>query len=88
MEVSSLMKTADNMADSKAFLDWLLTPEAAALYGERSEMSVVPGAKPTEAVLKAGLPADATTILYPMDFGWSAQNKDRILGEWTQKLDR
>jgi len=88
MEVSSLMKTSDNKADSQAFLDWLLTPEAAKLYGERSEMSVVPGAAPGEAVLAAGLPADASTVLFPMDFNWSAQNKDRILAEWTQKLDR
>lgn len=88
MEVSALMKTSKNKEDAKVFLDWLLTPEAAVLYGERSEMSVVPGVKPTDAVLKAGLPEDVTTILYPMDFAWSAENKDRVLAEWTEKLER
>ena len=50
------MKTAKNKEDSKQFLDWLLTLDAAKLYGERSEMSSVPGAKASDAVLKAGLP--------------------------------
>jgi iron(III) transport system substrate-binding protein len=88
MEVTGLMKTSDNKEDAKQFLDWLLTLDAAKLYGERSEMSVVPGAKPTEAVLKAGLPEDVSTVLYKMDFDWSAQNKERILAEWTKRIER
>ena len=108
IEVSMLMKTAKNKADAKQFLDWLLTLDAAKLYGERAEMSSVPGAKatpegigaraaasnlPDEAdppeVLKAGLPADVSTVLYKdMDFAASAKNKDRILAEWKQKIER
>ena len=88
IEVSSLMKTSKNKDDAKKFLDWLLTLDAAKLYGQRAEMSSVPGAEPTEEVLKAGLPADVSTILYPMDFGWSAQNKDRILAKWQAEIER
>ena len=88
MEVSGLMKTAKNKEDAKAFLDWLLTPEAAKLYGERAAMSAVPGAKATEAILKAGLPEDVSTVLFKMDFNWSAQNKDRVLAEWRKRLER
>jgi len=89
IEVSMLMKTAKNKADAKQFLDWLLTLDAAKLYGERAEMSSVPGAKPTPEVLKAGLPADVSTVLYKdMDFTASAKNKDRILAEWKQKIER
>lgn len=88
MEVSGLMKTSDNKEDTKKFMDWLLTPAAAKLYGERSEISVVPGARPTEAVLQAGLPEDVSTVLYKMDFNWSAQNKERILAEWTKRIER
>jgi iron(III) transport system substrate-binding protein len=88
MEVTGLMKTSDNKDDVKQFMDWLLTPDAAQLYGERSEISVVPGAKPTEAVLKAGLPEDVSTVLYKMDFNWSAENKERILAEWTKRIER
>ena len=82
VEVSMLMKTSKNKNDAKKFLDWLLTLEAAKLYGERAEMSSVPGAKATEAVLKAGLPADVSSVLYKMDFDASAKNKDRIVAEW------
>ncbi|CAG0975885.1 hypothetical protein BURK1_01479 [Burkholderiales bacterium] len=89
IEVSMLMKSSRNKADAKQFLDWLLTLDAAKLYGERSEMSSVPGAKPTEAVLKAGLPADVSTVLFKqMDFEASAKNKDRIVAEWKQKIER
>ena len=88
IEVSMLMKTAKNKEDSKQFFDWLLTLDAAKLYGERAEMSSVPGAKATEAVLKAGLPADVSTVLYKMDFDASAKNKDRILAEWKKSIER
>jgi iron(III) transport system substrate-binding protein len=88
VEVSMLMKSAKNKPDAQQFLDWLLTLEAARLYGERAEMYSVPGAKPTEAVLKAGLPADVSTVLYKMDFESSAKDKERILTEWKQKIER
>ena len=88
VEVSMLMKTAKNKPDSKTFFDWLLTLDAAKLYGERAEMSSVPGAKATEAILKAGLPADVSTVLYKMDFDASSKNKDRIITEWKQKIER
>ena len=88
VEVNLLMKTAKNKEDAKQFLDWLLTLDAAKLYGERAEMSSVPGSKPTEAVLKAGLPADVSTVLWKMDFASSSKNKDRIIAEWKQKIER
>lgn len=88
LEASALMKTSDNKDDARTFLDWLLTLDAAALYGERAAMSSVPGARPPEEVLKAGLPEDVSTVLYKMDFEWSAANKDRILAEWQQKIER
>ena len=87
-EVSAPDEDSKNKEDAKQFLDWMLTLDAAKLYGERAEMSAVPGAKPTEAVLKAGLPADVSTVLYKMDFAASAKNKDRIIAEWKQKIER
>ena len=88
IEVSSLMKTSANKGDSKKFLDWLLTPTAAKLYGERAELSTVPGSKPPEAVLATGLPADASSVLFKMDFDWSAKNKDRIVTRWKKEIER
>jgi iron(III) transport system substrate-binding protein len=88
MEVSSLMKTSKNMADSQRFLDWLLTRSAAKLYGERAAMSVVPGAVQAEDARKAGLPADVSTVLYDMDFDWSAKNKSRVVAKWKAEIER
>jgi iron(III) transport system substrate-binding protein len=88
IEVSGLMKTSSNKADARRFLDWLLTPEAAKLYGERAAMSAVPGSVQTADARKAGLPADISTVLYKMDFDWSAKNKDRILGRWKKEIER
>ncbi len=88
MEVSSLMKTSKNMADSQRVLDWLLTRSAAKLYGERAAMSVVPGAVQTENARAAGLPADVSTVLYDMDFDWSATNKARVVAQWKAEIER
>ncbi len=77
-----------NEDESKRFLNWLLSLDATALYGQRAEMSAVPGAKPTPDVLKAGLPEDVSSVLYPMDFGWSVANKNRVLDEWKKRFER
>lgn len=88
MEVSGLMKTSKNKADTKRFLDWLLTRDAAALYGARAAMSVVPGAVQTQDARDAGLPADVSTVLYDMNFKWSADNKSRIVAKWKKEIER
>jgi iron(III) transport system substrate-binding protein len=88
MEVSALMNSSKNKGDAKRFLDWLLTPAAAKLYGERAAMSVVPGSVQTEGARKAGLPADVSTVLYNMDFDWSAKNKSRIVTKWKAEIER
>lgn len=88
IEVSGLMKASKNKEDAKRFLDWLLTLDAAKLYGQRAEMSAVPGAKPTPDVLKAGLPENVAGILYPVDFRWSAENKQRLIEEWRKRFER
>jgi iron(III) transport system substrate-binding protein len=88
MEVSALMKSSQNKADSQRFLDWLLTPAAAKLYGARAAMSVVPGAVQTQDARDAGLPADVSTVLYDMDFDWSAKNKGRVVAKWKAEIER
>ena len=88
MEVTALMKSSKNKGDAQRFLDWLLTPAAAKLYGARAAMSVVPGSVATEDARKAGLPADVSTVLYDMNFDWSAENKSRIVTKWKAEIER
>ena len=33
-------------------------------------------------------PADVSTVLYDMDFDWSAKNKQRIVAKWKAEIER
>ncbi len=88
IETSALLKTAKNPDDSKKFLTWLVTPAAAKLYGERAEMNSIPGSEQAQIARDAGIPADVTSILFNMDFAWSASNKDRIVKKWQAEIER
>jgi iron(III) transport system substrate-binding protein len=86
LEASGLVKGSDNAAEAKAFLDWTLSPEAAKLYTAYKAIITIPGVEPSETAAKAGLPADLSTVLYPMDFAKSAAERDTILSTWKAKI--
>lgn len=88
IETSALLKTAKNPDDAKKFLSWIITPAAAKLYGERAEMNSIPGSEQAQIARDAGIPADVTSILFNMDFPWSAENKDRIVKKWQAEIER
>ena len=88
LEASALMKTAKNKADAKRFLDWTLSPEAAALYGKYKEIITIPGTPTSKAAQAAGLPQDLSTVLYPMNFTQSAKDRDAILQSWQKAIGR
>ncbi len=88
LEASGLMAKAKNKADAKRFLDWTLSPGATALYAKYKEMVTVPGAVQSKAAKEAGLPADLSKVLYPMDFAQSAKDRDAILGSWQKTIGR
>lgn len=88
LEASGLMKGAKNKADAKAFLDWTLSAEAGKLYASFKEMTTLPGAPQSEMAKKAGLPADLSKALYPMDFAKSAVERDGILKTWQAGIGR
>ncbi|CAO3415070.1 ABC transporter substrate-binding protein [Azospirillum endophyticum] len=88
LEASALMKTSKNKADAKRFLDWTLSPAAAALYTKYKEIVTIPGAPVAKAAQEAGLPADLQKVLYPMDFAKSATERDAILQTWQGSIGR
>lgn len=88
IEVSGLMKSSKNKKDTKRFLDWILTTEAANLYAQRAGMYAVKGVEQPGFARAAGIPSDVSTILYPMDFDWSSKNKARIIKKWKAELER
>lgn len=88
LEASALMKTSKNKEDAKRFLDWTLSPKAAALYTKYKEIVTIPGAPVAKAAVEAGLPADLQKVLYPMDFTKSAAERDAILQTWQGSIGR
>lgn len=88
LEASGLMASSKNKADAKRFLDWTLSPGAAQLYTKYKEIATVPGVPQSKAAAAAGLPADLSKVLYPMDFAKSAKERDAILGTWQKTIGR
>ncbi len=85
---SALMAGAKNKPDAKRVLDWMVSQDAAALYGKFKEIVTIPGYKPSTDLLKAGLPADVTKALYPIDFERSTNEKRAILERWQKTFSR
>ncbi|MBF9233741.1 ABC transporter substrate-binding protein [Microvirga alba] len=88
LEASALMKSSKNKADAQKFLDWTLSPETASIYGKYKEIVTTAGYKPSDASIKAGLPADVTKALLPIDFAKSAKERDAILERWQKEIGR
>ena len=88
LEASAAMMSSKNKADARKFLDWTLSPEAAGIYGKYKEIVTIPGVAPAEASIKAGLPADVSKVLLPIDFAKSAKERDAILARWQKEIGR
>lgn len=88
LEASGLMAASRNKADAKRFLDWTLSPSAAALYTKYKEIVTIPGVPQSKAAQAAGLPADLSKVLYPMDFAKSAKDREAILSTWQKTIGR
>jgi iron(III) transport system substrate-binding protein len=88
LEGNALMAAARNKPDAKRFLDWTLSPEAVAIYGKFKEIVTVAGFTPSAAAQKAGLPADVSKALLPIDFAKSARERETILARWQKEIGR
>lgn len=84
LEASGIMATSKNLKDAKRFLDWTLSPDAANLYKKYKEIITIPGLKPSEQSIKAGLPADVSKVLFPINFEQSAKARGEIIKTWQQ----
>lgn len=88
LEAHGLMKTSQNKDAAKRFLDWTLSPRAVDAYYDWKEIVTVEGGTLPQSFLDAGLPNDIGSVMYDMDYDWSAQNRDRILERWQAELER
>ena len=88
LEATALMAGSKNKADAKRFLDWTLSPSAAALYTKYKAVVTIPGTPQSKTAQAAGLPKDLSKVLYPMDFAKSALDRDTILKTWQSTIGR
>lgn len=87
LEANALMKSSKHQEAAKQFLDWTLSDHAVDTYYDWKEIVTVSGGAMPEKFKAAGLPEDIGSVMYDMDFAWSAENRDRVLEQWTAEFD-
>ncbi len=87
LEANALMKTSQNKEDAKKFLDWTVSKGAEAEYNKWKSIVTMQGRDMPEKFTSAGLPDDISTVLFEVDYGWAAENRDRIIAEWQKRYE-
>ena len=83
LEAFAIHKGTKKLEAAKKLADWASSKNAMLLYGKNFAITAQPGvAEPLKNV-----PADYEKRLVKMDFGWAADNRERILAEWTQRYN-
>ena len=83
LEAFGIMKGTKKLDAAKKLADWASSKDAMLLYGKNFAITAQPGV----AAPLANVPRDYEARLVKMDFGWAAQNRERILAEWTRRYD-
>lgn len=88
LEANALMKASKNKEAAKRFLDWTLSDGAIEAYYDRYEFVTVGGGEMPAKYIEAGMPKDIESVLFPMDYAWSAANRERIVEKWQAEIER
>ncbi|WP_428697423.1 ABC transporter substrate-binding protein [Stappia sp.] len=88
LEANGLVAASKNKEAAKRFLDWTVSKEAANAYFSWKAIVTVPGGTMPERFTKAGLPADVSQVLFPVDFKAAAEDRSRIIQTWQEKYER
>ena len=83
LEAFAIHKGTKKLDAAKKLADWASGKDAMALYGKNFAITAVSGI----AAPLANVPADYEARLVKMDFNWAAENRERILAEWTKRFD-
>lgn len=83
LEAFGIHKGTKKLEAAQKLADWASSKEAMMLYGKNFAITAVPGvAQPLPNV-----PNDYEKRLVKMDFAWAAENRERILAEWTKRYN-
>ena len=83
LEAFGIMKGTKKLDAAKKLADWASSKDAMLLYGKNFAITAQPGvAEPLK-----NIPPDYEKRLVKMDFQWAADNRERILDEWTKRYN-
>ena len=83
MEAYGIVKGTKNLDLAKKVADWGASKPASELYSKYYALVAEPSVKN----LPANYPANAEQAMVKNDFAWMAENRDRILAEWTKRYE-
>jgi len=83
LEAFGIMKGTKHLDAAKKLADWASSKDAMLLYGKNFAITAQPGV----AAPLANVPADYEKRLVKMDFKNAADNRERVLAEWSKRYD-
>ncbi|MBN9453374.1 MAG: putative 2-aminoethylphosphonate ABC transporter substrate-binding protein [Bosea sp.] len=83
MEASAIVKGNKNMALTKKIADWSTTKAANELYSKTYAIVAAPGV----GTKPASYPVNAEAGMINNDLGWMADNRERVLAEWSKRYE-
>jgi iron(III) transport system substrate-binding protein len=83
MEASAIVKGSKNLAVAKKIADWSATKDANELYSKTYAIVAARGVENKPA----NYPANAEAGMIRNDLSWMADNRDRVLAEWSKRYE-
>ena len=83
MEAAAIVKGTKHLDATKKVADWAVSKGANELYGKY--YAIV--AHSSVDAAPANYPANAEAAMVKNDFAWMAENRERILAEWTKRYE-
>jgi iron(III) transport system substrate-binding protein len=83
LEAFAIHKGTKKLDAAKKLADWASSKDAMMLYGKNFAITAQPGLAPP----LPNVPKDYEARLVKMDFSWAAENRERILDEWTKRYN-
>jgi iron(III) transport system substrate-binding protein len=83
LEAFAIHKGTKKLDAAKKLADWASSKDAMMLYGKNFAITAQPGV----AAPLANVPKDYEARLVKLDFNYAAENRARILAEWTKRYD-
>ena len=83
LESFAIHKGTKKLDAAKKLADWASSKDAMMLYGKNFAITAQPGV----AAPLANVPKDYEQRLVKLDFNYAAEQRERILAEWTRRYD-